>query len=161
MLGLARLLSLKAVKAGGSCCKLLIHSANACGACKASIKSVGCAPLPVRGGAARQLVGLITRRSQVRILPPLPKIQKKIPAPLGFFLPVIFPGQGSKLRQAGNRFDSVAAGAERGAFRATQSCPANFHRYTFEFVVPAQAGTHASEFCRRWIPACAGMTEFQ
>jgi hypothetical protein len=28
--------------------------------------------LPVRGGAVWQLVGLITRRSQVRILPPLP-----------------------------------------------------------------------------------------
>jgi hypothetical protein len=27
---------------------------------------------PVRGGAVWQLVGLITRRSQVQILPPLP-----------------------------------------------------------------------------------------
>src|SRR5690606_36176936 len=31
-----------------------------------------CAPLLVRGGAVWQLVGLITRRSQVQILPPLP-----------------------------------------------------------------------------------------
>src|SRR5437016_2301571 len=31
--------------------------------------------LPVRGGAVWQLVGLITRRSQVRILPPLPANQ--------------------------------------------------------------------------------------
>src|ERR1041384_4780006 len=31
-----------------------------------------CAALLVRGGAVWQLVGLITRRSQVQILPPLP-----------------------------------------------------------------------------------------
>ncbi len=32
-------------------------------------------PLLVRGGAVWQLVGLITRRSQVQILPPLPFLQ--------------------------------------------------------------------------------------
>src|SRR6185437_3527295 len=35
---------------------------------------VECAPLLVRGGAVWQLVGLITRRSQVQILPPLPHL---------------------------------------------------------------------------------------
>ena len=30
--------------------------------------------------------------------------------------------------------------------------------YPSEFVVPAKAGTHASELCSLWIPACAGMT---
>jgi hypothetical protein len=34
---------------------------------------VECAALLVRGGAVWQLVGLITRRSQVQILPPLPR----------------------------------------------------------------------------------------
>src|SRR3954467_499678 len=33
-------------------------------------------PLQTRGGAVWQLVGLITRRSQVQILPPQPKSQK-------------------------------------------------------------------------------------
>src|SRR5690606_7510144 len=32
---------------------------------------------PVRGGAVWQLVGLITRRSQVQILPPLPSFARK------------------------------------------------------------------------------------
>ena len=36
------------------------------------IRPVQCAPFLVRGGAVWQLVGLITRRSQVQILPPLP-----------------------------------------------------------------------------------------
>ena len=57
------------------------------------------------------------------ILPPLPKIQKKIPALLGFFLSAISTGKGSKLRQARQEIDSGAEGAERGAQRATQSCP--------------------------------------
>src|SRR6185503_16501134 len=40
---------------------------------------------PVRGGAVWQLVGLITRRSQVRILPPLPTEQlvQEQPGPFG------------------------------------------------------------------------------
>ena len=32
-------------------------------------------PVQLRGGAVWQLVGLITRRSQVRILPPLPNFK--------------------------------------------------------------------------------------
>src|SRR5579864_5340264 len=40
--------------------------------CPAGGALVECAPLLVRGGAVWQLVGLITRRSQVQILPPLP-----------------------------------------------------------------------------------------
>ena len=38
----------------------------------------------LRGGAVWQLVGLITRRSQVRILPPLPGTLQK--GPVGAFL---------------------------------------------------------------------------
>src|SRR5215467_38881 len=40
--------------------------------CRSGCRLVECAPLLVRGGAVWQLVGLITRRSQVQILPPLP-----------------------------------------------------------------------------------------
>src|SRR5215475_5845081 len=40
--------------------------------CRPSRALVECAALLVRGGAVWQLVGLITRRSQVQILPPLP-----------------------------------------------------------------------------------------
>ena len=50
----------------------------------------------VRGGAVWQLVGLITRRSQVRILPPLPTITK---ARLCRAFLVKARGQGSNLRQ--------------------------------------------------------------
>ena len=42
----------------------------------------------MRGGAVWQLVGLITRRSQVQILPPLPEKLKTRPR-AGFFLPSI------------------------------------------------------------------------
>jgi hypothetical protein len=40
--------------------------------CRSGAALVECAALLVRGGAVWQLVGLITRRSQVQILPPLP-----------------------------------------------------------------------------------------
>ena len=40
--------------------------------CYPPVRLVECAALLVRGGAVWQLVGLITRRSQVQILPPLP-----------------------------------------------------------------------------------------
>ena len=40
-----------------------------------------CAALLVRGGAVWQLVGLITRRSQVQILPPLPNLSARPFAP--------------------------------------------------------------------------------
>jgi hypothetical protein len=44
----------------------------ASGGCRPRSSLVECAALLVRGGAVWQLVGLITRRSQVQILPPLP-----------------------------------------------------------------------------------------
>ena len=44
------------------------------------IRPVQCAPFLVRGGAVWQLVGLITRRSQVQILPPLPHKLALLPA---------------------------------------------------------------------------------
>src|SRR4029077_2223536 len=40
--------------------------------CNCMSTPLECAALLVRGGAVWQLVGLITRRSQVQILPPLP-----------------------------------------------------------------------------------------
>ena len=46
-------------------------------------RDVSCFLLPVRGGAGWQLVGLITRRSEVQILPPLPNTagaRERVPA---------------------------------------------------------------------------------
>ncbi len=45
--------------------------------------------LRMRGGAVWQLVGLITRRSQVQILPPLPGKQAGPIRGSAFFLPAI------------------------------------------------------------------------
>gem|GEM_PF-4749012 len=58
-------------------CWLLLLYSLCC--CQASAYRLSCINR-VRGGAVWQLVGLITRRSQVRILPPLPTL-KLIKAP--------------------------------------------------------------------------------
>jgi hypothetical protein len=62
--------------------------------------------LRMRGGAVWQLVGLITRRSQVRILPPLPSFSLE-KAPLGLFL---YPAPGRGREGPRQEADRWAAG---------------------------------------------------
>ncbi len=83
--------------------KALSRAQPLCGSCQTkSTQSDGepycswvlCVPLvaQLRGGAVWQLVGLTTRRSQVRILPPLPNFSKKTQSLSGGWV-FLFPKQ--------------------------------------------------------------------
>ena len=96
----------------------------------------------MRGGAVWQLVGLITRRSQVQILPPLPKMKRAGPNGAGFFIFDIAVRIWFCVESRFTRSRSDA-GASRIAARATEarsaegkSCP----RYQNEKGRPSSEG---------------------